>query len=90
MNFNQPIVRNSAILSSTIDDETVMMSMEKGMYYNLNPVASTIWQLLESPQTLDSLCEKLMQEYEVDETTCRQETIELLESLNERNLIQSA
>ena len=81
-------VKNSDILSSTIDNEVVMMSSEKGMYYNLNPIGSRIWELLETPQTIESLCTQLMDEYDVDEATCKQETEEFIQSLSERGLIE--
>ena len=82
------ISKSTQILSSTIDDEVVMMSSEKGMYYNLNPIGSRIWELLETPQTIESLCTQLMDEYDVDEATCKQETEEFIQSLAERGLIE--
>ncbi len=81
-------IKSTQILSSTIDDEVVMMSSEKGMYYNLNPIGSRIWELLETPQTIESLCTQLMDEYDVDEATCKQETEEFIQSLAERGLIE--
>ena len=82
--------RKTHILSSSIDDEVVMMSSERGMYYNLNPIGSRIWELLDTPQTQESLCAQLMDEYDVDEATCQQETAEFLKSLAERGLIQTS
>ena len=89
MNFTttQPITRTPSVLSSAIDDEIVMMSMEQGMYYNLNPMGSAIWAMLETPHTFNEIIEKLMDEYDVDKATCEAETTEFLESLAERNLI---
>ena len=81
-------IKSTQILSSTIDDEVVMMSSEKGMYYNLNPIGSRIWELLETPQTIDSLCAQLIDDYDVDEATCKQETEEFIQSLSERGLIE--
>jgi PqqD family protein of HPr-rel-A system len=80
--------KDNNTLSSTIDDEVVMMNSEKGMYYNLDPIGSRIWALLETPQTLESLCAQLMEEYEIDQATCQQETEEFLQSLAERGLVQ--
>ena len=82
------ITKSTQILSSTIDDEVVMMSSEKGMYYNLDPIGSRIWALLDIPQTLESLCAQLMTEYDIDQATCQQETEEFIQSLAERGLVQ--
>ena len=84
---NQSFTRTPSVLSSTIDEETVMMSMERGMYYNLNPIGSSIWAMLETPHTFDQIVEKLLDEYDVDRATCESETAEFLESLMERDLV---
>jgi hypothetical protein len=81
-------VKCTSILSSTLDNEVVMMSSEKGMYYNLDPIGSRIWALLDVPQTLESLCAQLMAEYDIDQATCQQETAEFLQSLAQRGLVQ--
>ena len=89
MNFSitQSITRTPSVLSSQIEDEVVMMSLEEGMYYNLNALGSSVWTMLETPHTLNQIVEKLMAEYEVDKTTCLTQTKAFLESLAERNLI---
>jgi Coenzyme PQQ synthesis protein D (PqqD) len=81
------ISKATHILSTSLDDEIVMMDSEKGMYYNLDPVGSRIWTLLDTPQTLESLCKSLMDDYNIDETTCKLETEAFLQSLVERKLI---
>jgi Coenzyme PQQ synthesis protein D (PqqD) len=80
-------IKRSHILATTLDDEIVMMDSEKGMYYNLDPIGSCIWALLDTPQTLESLCKSLMNDYDIDETTCQLETEVFLHSLAERGLI---
>lgn len=35
------------IVASDIDDEKVMMSVEMGRYYALDPVGSRVWELIE-------------------------------------------
>ena len=89
LSLNQKISRTPSVLSSSIDDETVMMSIEQGMYYNLNPIASAIWAMLETPHTFDQITEKLMEEYDVDQPTCQTETAEFLQALAKRKLITS-
>ena len=75
------------ILHSKIDEEVILMSIEADSYFGLDPIASRIWELLEQPLDLDELVEKLMEEYEVDAETCRQDVQALLEDMQGRGLI---
>ncbi len=84
---NQPIQRNPDMLFSHIDDEVVMMSIETGEYYGLNPVASRIWELLEHPHTMEQLIDKLLQEFDIDESTCRRDVQTFLKQLAGKQLI---
>jgi hypothetical protein len=80
-------IKEKHILSSALDDEIVMMDSSQGMYYNLDPIGSRIWTLLDTQQTLESLCTNLIEDYEIDQSTCLQETEAFLQSLAERGLI---
>jgi hypothetical protein len=81
-------IRSPKILFSQVDEEVVILNMYSNDYLALNPVASRIWQLLESPLTLSELCAQLMEEYEVDQAICEAETQELLENLVAKQLIE--
>lgn len=66
--------RSNRAISGKLDNELVMMDIEAGKYFSLNPVATRIWELLENPRSLDELCLLLQKEYDVSEVRCRQET----------------
>jgi hypothetical protein len=66
--------RSNSSISGRLDNELVMMDIEAGKYFSLNPVATRIWELLENPRSLDELCLLLQKEYDVSEVRCRQET----------------
>jgi hypothetical protein len=78
----------SDVLSSKIDDEVIIMGLQTDKYYGLDPVAGRIWELLEQPRSLDELVGLLLEEYEVDEATCRKETMEFLRDMAEKKLIR--
>ena len=84
---NQSLQRHPDMVFSHIDDEVVMMSIETGEYYGLNPVASRIWELLEKPYTFDRLIHILMQEFDIDETSCYKDVTRFLEQLTEKKLV---
>lgn len=82
---------SSEVLSSKIDEEVVLMSIEAGFYFGLETVGSRIWELLsEKPATFDELVTLLMDEYEVDEETCRADVQSFIEDMYSKKLILSA
>jgi len=69
-------IRNSKTISGRLHDEMVMMDLDQGKYFSLNPVATRIWDLLEASLTVEELCGRLQEEYEVDEARCLEEVSE--------------
>ncbi|MDR2037957.1 MAG: lasso peptide biosynthesis PqqD family chaperone [Bacteroidales bacterium] len=84
---DQLIQRQPEMVFSRIDEEVVMMSIETGEYYGLNPVATRIWELLENPLTFDTLIDALLQEFDIDRDTCCEEVESFLKKLQEKRLI---
>lgn len=87
INLQTTIKRNPALVSSDIDGEKVMMSLENGEYFGLDPVGSRIWELIENPISVDKLISLLLDEFEVGEVQCNLDTIEFLNQLQEKNLL---
>ena len=79
--------RNSRTISGRLHDELVMMDMEQGKYFSLNPVATRIWDLLEKEMTPDELCAVLTEEYDVEPGQCMEEVTELLEEMEKLGLV---
>lgn len=78
------------VLSSKIDEEVVLMSIEAGYYFTLDPIGSRIWELIsEKSYTLEGLVLVLMEEYEVDEATCRADVQAFIDEMSEKKLILS-
>jgi len=57
------IGRNKDLVSTDLDGEIVLMSIERGNYYGLERTARRIWELLDTPTSLDALCTTLSREY---------------------------
>ena len=80
-------LRNSKTISGRLHDELVMMDIEQGKYFSLNPVATRIWDMLENPLATGELCKLLMDEYEVDLLQCSKEVEELLAEMTKLGLV---
>ncbi|MCJ2187067.1 lasso peptide biosynthesis PqqD family chaperone [Novosphingobium beihaiensis] len=79
------IVRQSkGLVSADIDGEVVMMSVEQGIYYRLDEVGSRIWGLIEQPMEVSVLCDRLLEEYEVERADCESGVLKFLDELLEQ------
>jgi hypothetical protein len=79
--------RKPGMLFNEIDGEVVMLSIENSEYYGMDKVGSRIWQLLENPMQFKELVNRLMDEYDVAEETCRQETMDFVKKMTEKKLL---
>jgi hypothetical protein len=81
-------IRRKEVISGKLDEELVMMDIEKGKYFALNPVATRIWDLLENVLSLEDLCDLLMEEYDVNKKQCHEEVEEHLKEMVKMKLIK--
>jgi len=88
LNQASVVVRREERLTTTVDGEIVMLSPDRGAYFSLGPTGSRIWELLETPVSVDELCSGLVEEFAVDADTCRAETLEFLEELLRVGLVE--
>ncbi|MFJ7756090.1 lasso peptide biosynthesis PqqD family chaperone [Peribacillus muralis] len=84
---NNVITQKKGNIVSDMDGETVMLSIEKGNYYNLGILGGVIWSLIEEPIKVDDLIGKLMSEYEVQQQECEEEVLSFIYSLYNEDLI---
>jgi hypothetical protein len=87
INHQSIIQRSNKLVSSNMDGETVMMSIENGEYFGLNPVGSRMWELIENPIEVDALIELLLDEFDVSREQCEIETMEFLNHLLDKKLL---
>ena len=81
------ISRAGELLATDLDEETILMSIEKGAYYGMERTAQRIWEIIETPHTVADICRQLAGEYSVTEEVCRQDVIAFLEELLAENLV---
>jgi hypothetical protein len=80
--------RNRQIIDGELDDNQVMMHLENGKYFGLNPVGKRIWALLDQPTSVDEIIGILLIEFEVEENLCRKEVLEFLDKAVDFEIIQ--
>lgn len=81
------IVRSDDFITSAVDGDLVMMSLEKGIYYGLDAIGSQIWEHIAEPISVNALCQKLTDQYEVDSAQCQEDVLAFLNELLNENII---
>jgi hypothetical protein len=80
------VSRIEDIVVGDIDDEKVMMSVEKGEYFGLDPIGSRVWEMIERPVRVSDLIDALLAKYDVDRETCERDVLAFLEELHESRI----
>jgi hypothetical protein len=74
-------------LAAKVGDELVMMSAEKGNYIGLSEVGARIWELIETPQDIETVCARLQDEFDVEPEVCRADVKSFLNELVQHGAI---
>ena len=77
-------------VSCNLAGESVILNLNNGVYYGLDPVGARVWTLVQEPRTLVELRDALLHEYEVDASSLEADLRDLLHQLAEQGLINLA
>jgi len=80
--------RNQQIIDGELDDNQVMMHLEKGKYFGLNPVGKRIWELIAHPISFEEITDVLLAEFNVEKSTCMKEVEAFLEKALKYEIIE--
>jgi hypothetical protein len=75
-------------VSCDLAGETAILNLADGVYYGLDPIGATVWNMLGEPRSVEHLCGAVMAEYDVEEEECERDVVALLEELRSKGLIE--
>lgn len=81
------VTRKRALMEAVVDGELFGLEVESSEFYGFNGPGTRIWQLIETPATLDAICAALLAEFDVDAATCRAMTSDLLRDLERDDMV---
>jgi hypothetical protein len=76
------------ILSRNLQGEEVILNLDTGVYWGLDPLGARIWQLLQQQSGPDAIVKTLLEEYDVPEARLRLDIEDLLTRLVENGLVE--
>ncbi len=87
ISLNSVLARADGFSTAPVQDELMMLNVEQGAYYSLDPIAAEIWQMLEQPATVQELVDGLMKRYAVTREQCEADVLGFLEQLQADGMI---
>lgn len=82
------VVGNSEIAFTPLDGDLLGMDERAGYCYSLNSSAADIWNLIQTPVSVESICCALRSRFDVDSETCRRDVAALLADMVETGLVR--
>lgn len=75
-------------ISSDLAGEAVILDIKSGIYYGLDGVGVSVWNLIQEPKTIEEIQQTILAEYEVEPEQCEREILALLQELATSGLIE--
>lgn len=82
------IVATRELITCDLDNEIVILDQSSGVYFGLNAVGTRVWELIQEPRSIGSLCDTLLTEYDVTPEQCISEVLALAQTLAAQHLIE--
>jgi len=84
------ISRSPSVITTEVNGEVVMMSIEQGQYFGLDDIGSDIWKRLDPPCAFADLIDRLAADYDADRASIAADVRALLETMAERDVVRLA
>jgi hypothetical protein len=86
--FQMKIAVPKCVLVRQIEDELVLLNLEKECYFGLDAVGTRMWTLLTSSASVQDAYESLLAEYDVAAEELRENLQTLIGELQSKGLIE--
>ena len=78
------------VVTRQVGDETVLLNLESGTYFGLDPVGSRFLELLEVEGTLAAVLAKMLEEFDVTEAQLKADLLRLADEMLASGLLVTA
>lgn len=76
------------IRETASEDGAVLLDIEQGICFSLNPVGLKIWELLKKGCSVDQIADALAQDFPVSRSQLLSDVVEFLQALEAKRLIR--
>ncbi|MGB3710762.1 MAG: PqqD family protein [Erythrobacter sp.] len=88
MQLSDRFAASEDVVARQMEGETVLLDLNSGLYFGLDPVGGRIWELLAGqPHTLGDIADRIEDEFDAPRDRIANDLIALAKELRERELI---
>lgn len=84
------ITRAKDQVSCALGDEVAILNMQSASYFGLGGIGSFVWATIETERTVQNICARVLEEFDVSEFECRRDVVEFLTELRQIGLIETS
>jgi len=82
--------RREGVAAQVVDGEAVLLDIESGEYFSLNPVGSRIWELCDGTRSTAEIVLVICGEFDVAEDVATADADEILDEFQNEKLVVEA
>ena len=75
------------VLSKTVNEEEVIVNLNTGTYFGLNPTATVIWKHLKLGSQTSTILDDLLGQFEAGEDELKQDMEQFIADLQKHNML---
>ena len=85
---NDLISRSTTVVAADTSDETILIDIDSGYFFQLNKSAARIWELVDPPRSFADLCAAIQKRFDATPETCRTDIAEFVAEMQEQGLLR--
>jgi hypothetical protein len=86
---DQPMVVSEGVVFAELDGEAVLLNVDTGVYYGLDPLGTQIWHLVDQGLSEAAICERLLDGYDVQPEELRTDVAAFLAEMCRHGLLRT-
>ena len=84
--LDQFVVHPSVVFRE-LDGEAVLLHLDTGVYFGLDPIGTRVWTLLLEHGSPAAVCERMLDEFEVSSDVLQSDVLRLFDELRDKGLV---
>ena len=77
----------AGVVARRVGDEVVILDLDSGTYFGLDPVGARIWELIEEGLVLSQVSEAILTEFDVSRDQLERDILSLVAALQDEKLL---